>query len=299
MQFISLQYFELYSFDKHSLNEYAKMKNNDNSSIPIPKAKNPADIAEQFLTLVEIIKLLRIHCPWDRRQTNESIAHLLIEEAYEVLSAIENKDDDEFQKELGDILLHIIMHSIMADERNAFNLLNVITKIQDKLIFRHPHVFGNTTVNGEEDVVRNWEELKKKEGRHSTLDGVPLNLPALLRAERIQHKASRVGFDWERKEQVWEKVAEELNELEEAVATQQPDKIQEELGDLLFAIVNYARFLEISPEVALQKTNNKFIERFQAIESYAKENNKHLSEMTLSEMDEVWELAKNKEKKTA
>lgn len=296
MQFIPLQYFKLYSFDKHSLNEYAKMENNDNSSIPIPKAKNPADIAEQFLTLVEIIKLLRIHCPWDRRQTNESIAHLLIEEAYEVLSAIENKDDDEFQKELGDILLHIIMHSIMADERNAFNLLNVITKIQDKLIFRHPHVFGSTTVNGEEDVVRNWEELKKKEGRQSTLDGVPLNLPALLRAERIQHKASRVGFDWEKKEQVWEKVAEELNELQEAVATQQPDKIQEELGDLLFAIVNYARFLEISPEIALQKTNNKFIERFQAIESYAKENNKHLSEMTLSEMDEVWELAKNKEK---
>jgi XTP/dITP diphosphohydrolase len=273
------------------------MDNEKNKSIPVPKAKNPTDVSEQFSVLVEIVQLLRIHCPWDRKQTNESIAHLLIEEAYEVLSAIENKDDDEFQKELGDILLHIIMHSIMASERGAFNLLNVIASIQDKLVFRHPHVFGNVSVDGEEDVVRNWEELKKEEGRQSTLDGVPLNLPALLRAERIQHKASRVGFDWEKKEQVWEKVIEELNELQQATETQDHEKIQEELGDLLFAVVNYSRFLDISPETALQKTNNKFIKRFQAIESYAKENNKQLSELTLAEMDAIWNLTKTQEKK--
>lgn len=273
-----------------------EMNNNNSKNIPIPKAHNPNDISEQFSVLVEIVQLLRIHCPWDRKQTNESIAHLLIEEAYEVLSAIENKDDDEFQKELGDILLHIIMHSIMANERGAFNLLDVITSIQDKLVFRHPHVFGNVSVNGEEDVVRNWEELKKEEGRQSTLDGVPLNLPALLRAERIQHKASRVGFDWEKKEQVWEKVIEELEELRQATETQDREKIQEELGDLLFAIVNYARFLDVTPETALQKTNNKFIKRFQTIESYAKENNKQLSELTLAEMDAIWNLTKAQEK---
>lgn len=272
------------------------MENNNNKSIPIPKAKNPTDVFEQFSTLVEIVQLLRIHCPWDRKQTNESIAHLLIEEAYEVLSAIENKDDDEFQKELGDILLHIIMHSIMAAERGAFNLLNVITKIQDKLVFRHPHVFGNVSVDGEDDVVRNWEALKKEEGRQSTLDGVPLNLPALLRAERVQHKASRVGFDWEKKEQVWEKVIEELDELRQAAESQDREKIQEELGDLLFAVVNYSRFFDISPETALQRANNKFIKRFQAIESYAKENNKQLSEMTLAEMDAIWNLTKDQER---
>ncbi len=271
--------------------------NNNDRTIPIPKAKDPTDVSEQFAVLVEIVQLLRIHCPWDRKQTNESIAHLLIEEAYEVLSAIENKDDDEFRKELGDILLHIIMHGIMASERGAFNLLDVITGIQDKLVFRHPHVFGNVSVDGEEDVVRNWEELKKEEGRQSTLDGVPLNLPALLRAERIQHKASRVGFDWAKKEQVWEKVIEELNELQQATETQNHEKIQEELGDLLFAIVNYSRFLNISPETALQRTNNKFIKRFQTIESYAKENNKQLSELTLAEMDAIWELTKAQEKK--
>lgn len=272
------------------------MNNNNNKSIPVPKAENPTDVSEQFSVLVEIVQLLRIHCPWDRKQTNESIAPLLIEEAYEVLSAIENKDDDEFQKELGDILLHIIMHSIMANERGAFNLLDVITRIQDKLVFRHPHVFGNVSVDGEEDVVRNWEELKKEEGRQSTLDGVPLNLPALLRAERIQHKASRVGFDWEKKEQVWEKVIEELEELRQATETQDHEKIQEELGDLLFAVVNYGRFLDISSETALQRTNNKFIKRFQTIESYAKENNKHLSEMSLAEMDAIWNLTKAREK---
>ncbi|MCX7879208.1 MAG: nucleoside triphosphate pyrophosphohydrolase [Ignavibacteria bacterium] len=266
----------------------------ENNKVEIPRASDPNNLAEAFLILVEIVKLLRKHCPWDRKQTNESIAPLLIEEAYETISAIETKNDNEFQSELGDLLLHIIMHSIMAEERNSFNLLDVINKIQEKLIFRHPHVFSSTIVTCEEDVVRNWEELKKSEGKTSALDGVPINLPSLLRAERIQHKASRVGFDWEKAQDVWNKVLEELNELQKAVQEkEQHHRIEEELGDLLFAIVNYARFLGVCPEYALQKTNNKFIQRFQAIEAYAKEQNKPLTEMTLEEMDKVWNKAKN------
>jgi len=262
--------------------------------IEVPKAKNPDSIEEQFSTFVEIVKLLRIHCPWDRKQTNESIAPLLIEEAYETITAIEAKDDKEFQKELGDLLLHIVMHSVMAEERNAFTLLDVIKGIQDKLVYRHPHVFGSVEVSGEDEVLKNWEELKQKEGRNSVLEGVPPNLPALLRAERIQLKASRVGFDWEKSEQVWEKVIEELNELKSACDNNEPtSRIEEELGDLLFAIVNFARFLGLSPEIALQKTNNKFIKRFQAIEAEAAKTNKHISELSLEQMDEIWNSAKS------
>lgn len=262
--------------------------------IKIPQVNNPGSIEEQFKKLVEIVKILRVHCPWDRKQTNESIAPLLIEEAYETISAIENHNDKEFQKELGDLLLHIVMHSIMAEERNAFNLMDVIIGIQEKLIFRHPHVFGDIEVSGEEEVLKNWEVLKQKEGRDSVLEGVPSNLPALLRAERIQFKASRVGFDWERSEQVWEKVIEELNELKSTTENNEPiSRIEEELGDLLFAIVNYARFLGISPEIALQKTNNKFIKRFQVIESTAANMNKSLSELSLEEMDEIWNKSKS------
>jgi len=262
--------------------------------IEVPKAKNPDSIEEQFSTFVEIVKLLRIHCPWDRKQTNESIAPLLIEEAYETITAIEAKDDKEFQKELGDLLLHIVMHSVMAEERNAFTLLDVIKGIQDKLVYRHPHVFGSVEVSGEDEVLKNWEELKQKEGRNSVLEGVPPNLPALLRAERIQFKASRVGFDWEKSEQVWEKVIEELNELKSACDNNEPtSRIEEELGDLLFAIVNFARFLGLSPEIALQKTNNKFIKRFQTIEAEAAKMNKHISELSLEQMDEIWNSAKS------
>jgi len=265
--------------------------------VEVPRAENPESIESQFATLVEIVKLLRIHCPWDRKQTNETIAPLLIEEAYETISAIEAGDDKEFQKELGDLLLHVVMHSIMAEERDAFTLLDVIKGIQNKLVYRHPHVFGSVEVSGEEEVLKNWEELKQQEGRKSVLEGVPSNLPALLRAERIQFKASRVGFDWEKTEQVWEKVLEELDELKSACdKSESPARIEEELGDLLFAIVNYARFLGISPEIALQKTNNKFIRRFQAIESEAAKANKHISELSLEQKDEIWNLAKNRGK---
>lgn len=267
----------------------------ENGKVEVPKPKDPTSLCDQFLNFVEIVKILREKCPWDRKQTNESIAPLLIEEAYETLSAIQEGNDQEFKEELGDLFLHIVMHSVMAEERNAFNLLDVLIKIQEKLVFRHPHVFASVEVSGEEEVLRNWEELKQKEGKNSALEGVPQNLPSLLRAERIQHKASRVGFDWEKRDQVWEKVLEELDELKSAVEKEDVTRIEEEFGDLLFALVNYARFLGVSPEIALQKTNNKFINRFQAIEKYAKQSHKTLSEMTLAEMDEIWNQAKKNE----
>lgn len=263
-----------------------------------PEAKNPEDLSEQFLVLVEIIKILRRECPWDSKQTNESIAHLMIEEAYETIDAIHEGNDAEFSKELGDLLLHIIMHAIMAEERNAFNLLDVITKIQKKLIDRHPHVFADVEVSGEEEVMSNWEALKKKEGKKSALDGVPGNLPALLQAERIQHKASRVGFDWDNKDDVWNKVDEEMAELKFEIQQGKPEAAFEEMGDLLFAIVNAARFESIVPEEALQKTNKKFIRRFRFIEEKAKELNKNLQDMTLKEMDLYWDEAKKLEKKS-
>ncbi|MCX7908381.1 MAG: nucleoside triphosphate pyrophosphohydrolase [Ignavibacteria bacterium] len=269
----------------------------EKDKIEVPKPKNPESLCDQFLNFVEIVKLLRIHCPWDRKQTNESIAPLLIEEAYETISAIENRNDRDFLEELGDLFLHIVMHSVMAEERGAFNLVDVLKKIQEKLVFRHPHVFSSTEVNGEEEVLKNWEELKQKEGKSSVLEGVPINLPSLLRAERIQYKASRVGFDWEKREDVMAKVLEEFEELKIAIENEENlDKVEEEFGDLLFALVNYARFLGISPEIALQKTNNKFIRRFQTIEDYAKRNNKNLSEMTLSEMDAIWNRTKSSER---
>lgn len=269
-----------------------------NNKVPIPRPKNVNSLCDQFLNFVEIVRILRQHCPWDRKQTNESIAPLLIEEAYETITAIEERDDAEFQRELGDLFLHIVMHSVMAEERGAFTLLDVLKKIQEKLIFRHPHVFASVEVSGEEEVLKNWEELKQKEGKLSALEGVPINLPSLLRAERIQHKASRVGFDWSNREQVWEKVIEELYELKSAIDGNEPkERIEEELGDLLFALVNLGRFLELSPESALQKTNNKFIRRFTAIEEYAKTNNKNLNDLTLEEMDQIWEQTKKNDQK--
>lgn len=269
----------------------------ENGKIEAPKPQNDESLCDQFANFVDIVKILRIHCPWDRKQTNESIAPLLIEEAYETLSAIEAKNYDEFKEELGDLLLHVVMHSIMVEEIGFFNLVDVLKRIQEKLIFRHPHVFASINVSGEEEVLKNWEELKQKEGKNSALEGVPLNLPSLLRAERIQHKASRVGFDWEKSEQVWEKVIEELDELKLAIKNNEAkDRIEEEFGDLLFALVNYGRFLGVSPEIALQKTNNKFVRRFQAIEEFAKNNAKKLSEMSLSEMDEIWNKTKFLEK---
>ncbi len=265
----------------------------ENKKISIPEAKNPEDLSSQFLNLVEIIKILRQYCPWDKKQTNESIAHLLIEETYEMIDAIHNKSDDDFSKELGDILLHVIMHSIMAEERGAFSLMDVIKKIQTKLINRHPHVFGNVNVSGEDEVMRNWEALKSRENNDaSLLDGVPKNLPSLLRAERIQHKASRVGFDWEDKKDVWEKVFEEINELKREILLNKKENISEEIGDLLFSIVNASRFENVVAEEALQLTNDKFTRRFKFIETKAKEKGKKLKDLTLEEMDAIWNEAK-------
>ncbi len=268
------------------------MSDTTKAPVPVPKAKNPDSITDLFKSFYELVAILRRECPWDRKQTNESIAHLLIEESYETIDAIHNGDDAEFSKELGDLLLHVVMHSIMAEQRGAFNFKDVINKIHEKLVFRHPHVFSGLVVDGEEEVIGNWEKLKKKEGRNSTLDGVPPTLPSLLRAERIQHKASRVGFDWDNSDGPWNKVEEELGEFRETIAENDIERSSEELGDLLFSIVNAARFAGLVAEESLQKTNKKFITRFQYIEKRAKEQGRTLEEMSLAEMDALWEEAK-------
>lgn len=265
------------------------MKNNFSK---IPECKDENSLIDQFLSFVEIVIILREKCPWDNRQTNESIAALIVEEAYEVLDAIHKKEDKEFAKELGDLFLHIVMHAVMADERGAFNLIEVLKLIKQKLIHRHPHVFGNTSVNGETEVVQNWENLKLKEGRTSMLQGVPKSLPSLLRAQRLQHKAAQVGFDWADRNGVWNKVEEELKEFREELENNNIKNAEEELGDLIFSIVNAARFEEIYAEEALQKTNDKFTKRFQYIEKVAKEKGISMKEMSLEEMDAIWDEAK-------
>ncbi len=264
----------------------------ETTNTKIPAAKNPDNVLDQMEAFIEIVRILRRECPWDRKQTNESIAHLMIEEAYETIDAIYDNNDREFAKELGDMLLHIVMHSIMAEERGAFKFIDVIKGISKKMISRHPHVFGNIEVSGEDEVLTNWENLKKKEGRKSALEGVPQALPALLRAERIQHKASRVGFDWDHKDDVWNKVDEEIAELRIELDRGDKEKSREEFGDFLFALVNAARFEGIVPEEALQLTNKKFTRRFSYVESKAKEAGRDLSEMTLAEMDKLWDEAK-------
>jgi tetrapyrrole methylase family protein / MazG family protein len=248
--------------------------------------------------LVEIVRRLRKECPWDREQTHESIRQNLIEEAYEVIDAIDAGDSDELKKELGDLLLHVVFHAVIAEESNKFTLDEVVSLIAEKLIRRHPHIFGDTVVNGKEDVIRNWEKIKLEEGRNSVMDGVPSALPALVRALRLQEKASKVGFDWEKKDDCWEKVEEEITELKSAVERNTDQlTIEDEFGDLLFSLVNYSRFLKINPEDALRKTNQKFITRFQIIENTLREQGKDLHRSTLEEMDRIWETAKeNREK---
>ena len=259
-----------------------------------PQPNDPNSISDQFINFVEIVKILRKECPWDKKQTNKSIAYLLIEEAYELIDSIDKQDDKEFSKELGDIMLHVIMHAVIAEERNAFNLIDVLKKIQHKMVTRHPHVFGDTQVSGESEVLKNWEAIKMKEGQDSILEGVPVSLPALLRAQRIQHKASGVGFDWEEKAGAWDKLREEIEELKVEADNQNIDKLEEEFGDLLFALVNTARFEGIYAEEALQKANNKFTRRFQYIENKCKTEGKILKDMSLKEMDEIWDEAKSK-----
>ena len=253
-------------------------------------------VETKFKRLIEIVKRLRVECPWDREQTNNSIKAATIEEAYEVVEAIDEKNYPELKKELGDVLLHVIFHSIIASEQNHFQLEDVIDSISEKLIRRHPHVFGNTEVNGSEEVKKNWETIKLSEGRDSVLEGVPKMLPALQRAHRLQEKAAKVGFDWEKKEDVWKKVIEEIEEMHVSEKTESRDELENEIGDVFFALVNYARFLGVNPENALRRTNEKFIRRFNYVEQKVAASGRKINESNLSEMDEYWNESKKLEK---
>ena len=252
---------------------------------------------EAFQRLLVIMDELREKCPWDKVQTFESLRHLTIEETYELSEAILDKKIDEIKKELGDLMLHIVFYSKIGSETGDFDIADVLNYISDKLIFRHPHIYGDVEANDPETVKDNWEKIKLNEkGRESVLSGVPMALPPLIKAYRIQEKVSGVGFDWEEPHQVWDKVMEELAELKKEVETSSDkEKMENELGDLIFAIINYARFINVNPEDALEKTNRKFIKRFQYLESKAKELGKSLKEMTLAEMDVFWEEAKGME----
>jgi XTP/dITP diphosphohydrolase len=245
-----------------------------------------------FERLLIIMDELRTQCPWDKKQTMESLRHLTIEEVYELGDAILDKKDDEIKKELGDILLHIVFYSRIGSEKGAFDIAGVINDQCDKLIHRHPHIYGDVKVSGEEEVKRNWEQLKLKEGKKSVLEGVPNSLPALVKATRIQDKAKASGFDWENKDQVWEKVNEEINEFRKEEEGGNKERVTQEFGDLLFSLVNYARFIDVDPEEALERTNKKFIKRFNYIEKQAGNAGRKLSDMTLAEMDVYWNEAK-------
>ena len=249
-----------------------------------------------FDRLLTIMDELRAKCPWDKKQTMETLRHLTIEETYELGDAILDNDLEEVKKELGDVLLHIVFYSKIGSETNDFDIADVCNSICDKLIHRHPHIYGDVKVDNEDDVKRNWENLKLKEGKKSVLEGVPQSLPALVKANRIQEKVAGVGFDWEKPEQVWEKVEEELNEFKAEVALGDKNAMESEFGDVLFSMVNYARFLKINPENALERTNKKFSKRFQYLEEKAKAINKPLKDMTLAEMDVFWEEAKQSDK---
>ena len=247
---------------------------------------------QSFERLLDIMDDLRAKCPWDRKQTMQTLRHLTIEETYELGDAILDNDLQEIKKELGDVLLHIVFYSKIGSETNSFDIADVCNEICEKLINRHPHIYGDLTVENEEEVKQNWEKLKLKEGKKSVLEGVPKSLPALVKASRIQDKVKGVGLDWEEPEQVWEKVQEELQELRDEIETGNQEKMEAEFGDVLFSMINYARFLKINPEDALERTNKKFIKRFQYLESKAAELGKSLSDMTLAEMDVFWNEAK-------
>jgi len=248
-----------------------------------------------FLRLVGIMDELREKCPWDRKQTVDSLRHHTIEETYELADAILEGDWKGIREELGDLLLHIVFYSRIGSETGKFTLTEVINGICEKLIHRHPHIYGDVQVNDEEDVKRNWEKLKMKEGKTSVLSGVPKGLPSMVKAIRIQEKAKQVGFEWENKEQVFEKIEEEISELKEVIQTNETDKIEEELGDVFFSLINYARFLQIDADNALERTNQKFISRFTAMENEALKNGKRLNEMTLEEMDTIWNSIKHRQ----
>ncbi len=248
---------------------------------------------EAFLRLVKIMDELREKCPWDKKQTIATLRQLTIEETYELADAITDSDWKSIKEELGDILLHIVFYAKIGAEKNEFILDEVINGVCEKLIFRHPHIYGDVKVNDDEDVKKNWEKLKLKEGKTSLLSGVPKSLPSMVKAMRLQEKAKQVGFEWETKEQVWEKVEEENKELLEAVASGDVNKMEDELGDVFFSLINFARFLQLDAENALERTNKKFISRFTKMETEALKEGKHLHDMSLEEMDAIWNRIKH------
>jgi len=247
-----------------------------------------------FERLITIIGELRLQCPWDKKQTIESLRYLTIEETYELSDAIIDQDLNEVRNELGDLIMHIVFYARIAHEQRAFNMEDVLNGVCEKLIRRHPHIYGDVDVQNEDDVKRNWEKIKLSEGKKSVLEGVPKSLPAMVKANRIQEKARGVGFDWDNADQVWDKVQEEIGELKHEIQSESSlENIENEFGDVMFSLINYARFIGINPEDALEKTNRKFIKRFQFLEQKAKENGKALGDMTLNEMESYWQEAKN------
>src|ERR1700712_5104190 len=265
--------------------------------MPLTPPSTASTPETSFTRLLTIMDDLRLNCPWDKKQTLESLRHLTIEEVYELSDSILSGDMPEIKKELGDIMLHLVFYARIASETNDFTITDVLNSICDKLINRHPHIYSDVQVNDESDVKRNWEQIKLKEGNKSVLGGVPASLPALVKASRIQEKARGIGFDWEEKGQVWAKVEEEMQELKNEFNAEDESKIdhekaESEFGDLLFSLINYARFININPENALEKTNRKFIKRFQYLESKAAESGQLLQNMSLAEMDIFWNEAK-------
>jgi XTP/dITP diphosphohydrolase len=260
---------------------------------PPPPSSTPPGSFERLLI---IMNTLREQCPWDKKQTMESLRHLTIEETYELSDAIMEGDLNEIWKELGDLMLHLVFYSKIGSETGDFTITDVLNGICEKLITRHPHIYGNVEANNEDQVKRNWEQIKLKEGNKSVLAGVPVSLPALIKASRIQEKARGIGFDWENKQQVWNKVEEELREFKEEFNSHNEvinhSRAEEEFGDLLFSLINYARFIDINPEDALERTNKKFIKRFKHLEMRAKEQGKNLHDMSLDEMEGYWKEAK-------
>lgn len=248
--------------------------------------------AAAFLRLVKIMDELREQCPWDRKQTIHTLRSMTIEETYELVDSIDREDWKGISEELGDLLLHLLFYSKIGSEQNRFQLEDVINGICDKLVLRHPHIYGDVKVADEEEVKRNWEKIKASEGKKSSLEGVPRSLPAIVKALRVQEKAKQVGFEWENRDDVWKKVEEETAELKEAIAGKNQEEIEAEFGDLLFSLVNYARFLQVDPETALERTNRKFIQRFQQMESIAGEQGRKLTDLNLEEIDAIWDQVK-------
>lgn len=247
---------------------------------------------EKFDNLVKIMRKLRTECSWDKVQTFDSIKSATLEETYEVIEAIDEQNYDDLKNELGDLMLHILFHSVIAEDKNLFNINDVIESITDKLIRRHPHIFSDVEVKNNKEIERNWERIKMSEGRNSVLEGIPKNLPELQKATRMQEKAAKIGFDWENKEDVWNKVIEEIEEMHESEKSGNKELLEKEMGDVFFSLINYSRFLGISAEDALRRTNSKFVKRFSYIEEKLKEKKKSIIESSLEEMDKYWEESK-------